>query len=72
MVFALFEGDWFRARVMEPHTQGTVLQYIDYGNVATVDTKEMLPMPFNMKFDICARDFVVDSKCILIVTLWLH
>jgi Tudor domain len=61
-VFGLFEGEWYRARVMDPHPKGTIVQYIDYGNLATLEPTEMLPVPHDMKFDLCARDFIVESK----------
>jgi Tudor domain len=62
-VFGLYEGAWYRARVMDAHPQDTIVQYIDYGNLATLkNMNEMMPIPLDMKFDIVARDFVIDSK----------
>lgn len=62
MVFGQFEGEWYRARVIDAHSKLTIVQFIDYGNLSDLRQDEMIPMPWEMKFDIVARDYIVDSK----------
>jgi hypothetical protein len=62
VVLAMFENEWYRAHVLDAHPAGVILQFIDYGNVDIVKTDKMMQNPLDLKFDICVRDFNVDSE----------
>ena len=85
MIFAPFEGDWYRGKFLfqKAHfaahliayflaevldldpKEGTIIQYIDYGNMVTVKRGEMHPTNGKARFDICAENFLITSKVLV-------
>jgi hypothetical protein len=62
LVLAKFEGEWFRAVAIDPTENGIIVQYLEYGNLSLVKKEEIIPCSPHLRFDICARDFVIESK----------
>lgn len=62
MVLALYEGEWYRAHVMDANPEGIIVLYIDHGKMSIVTQRELVPAAEHLKFDVYTRDFVIDSK----------
>lgn len=63
VVCALFEGEWYRGEVMGPADDGGyIVKYIEYGNIENVKPSDIMPAGDSAKFDVCGKDFFVDSK----------
>lgn len=58
----MFEDKWYRARVLDPTPEGIIVQYIEFGNVEMLQPNDMLPASNVLKFDVFAREFIIDSE----------
>lgn len=63
VVLAPFEEEWYRAVVLSPDERGSIVQYLDYGNMEVLKPGDIQPAPLDkFIYEIRTRDFIVDSE----------
>lgn len=53
---------WARAVVLNSAVNGVIVKFIDYGNMDILEAIDVIPANKQLSYEVCVREFIVDSK----------
>lgn len=62
IILGRYDGNWHRAKVLDSKMHGVIVQFLDYGNLEILQFHDIMPITEKLTFEVCTRDFIVDSK----------